>query len=158
MRGHWLVAVLLAASGTAAVETAPEGWFKAGEDPQDYEIGVARNVARSGKASSYLRSSVDEPETFGTLMQMCDAEGFIGKRIQMSGYVKTDGVEGWAGLWFRIDGVNKRPIGFDNMMNRPISGMSDWTRYTIVLDVPTDSNNLAFGVLLSGAGSSGWMT
>ncbi len=42
------------------------------------------------------------------------------------------------------------------MGNRPIKGTGDWKRYEIVLDVPGNSINIAFGILLTGKGKV-WM-
>src|SRR5439155_1751743 len=70
----------------------------------------------------------------------------------MSGYVKAERVEQWAGLWMRVDGVGQRTLGFDNMQNRPIKGTQDWAKYDVVLDVPNDSVGIYFGILLSGKG------
>jgi hypothetical protein len=47
-------------------------------------------------------------------------------------------------------------LGFDNMEPRAVKGTTDWTRYEIVLDVPTTAAALAFGVLLAGNGEV-WM-
>jgi hypothetical protein len=85
-------------------------------------------------------------------MQQCDASDFRGKHIMLSGYVKSEDVKEWAGLWMRIDACGK-VVGFDNMQNRPITGDSDWQRCEIVLYVPHESDNIAFGVLLQGDGS-----
>jgi hypothetical protein len=61
----------------------------------------------------------------------------------------TDG----AGLWMRIDGGGGT-MALDNMMNRALRGTMDWTKVSIVLDVPTDADGLSFGLLLSGPGES----
>jgi len=45
-----------------------------------------------------------------------------------------------------------QPLGFDNMNNRPIKGTTDWKRYSIVLDVPEESGDLVYGILLDGTG------
>jgi erythromycin esterase len=70
--------------------------------------------------------------------------------------VKASCVEQTAGVWMRVDGPDTpktgKSLGFDNMQNRPITGTSDWTRYDIVLDVPTDATAIAFGIRLSGKG------
>ncbi len=79
------------------------GWLLAGSHPQNYEEGVDRSIKRSGEASGYLKSRVAEPGGFGTLMQIFDAASYRNKRIRMSGYVKSEGVETWAGLWLHID-------------------------------------------------------
>jgi hypothetical protein len=43
-------------------------------------------------------------------------------------------------------------LGFDNMSNRKINGNIDWTKYEIVLDVPTETISIAYGALLAGTG------
>ena len=43
-------------------------------------------------------------------------------------------------------------LSFDNMSDRPIVGTTDWKKYDIVLDVPNNASNIAFGALLSGTG------
>jgi hypothetical protein len=40
----------------------------------------------------------------------------------------------------------------DGKKNRSIKGTTDWTRYEIVLDVPANASNLAYGALLVGTG------
>ena len=42
------------------------------------------------------------------------------------------------------------------MQDRPIKGTSDWKRYEIVLDVPEQAQEIAFGLLLTGGGQV-WM-
>ncbi|KAB2352595.1 hypothetical protein [Actinomadura rudentiformis] len=43
-------------------------------------------------------------------------------------------------------------LAFDNMGDRPVRGTADWQRYEVVLDVPRAAVNVAYGVLLVGAG------
>ena len=38
------------------------------------------------------------------------------------------------------------------LQNRPIKGTTDWKKYEIVLDIPSDSKSINYGVLLSGDG------
>jgi len=129
-------------------------WFLTGSNPQDYKVGIDSKVKMSGEGSGYLKSVVAKPDPkgFGTLMREFEGKEYLGKRVRMSGYVKAEGVEQSAGLWMRVDGVGQRMLGFDNMDNRPIKGTRDWKKYEIVLDVPTDSVDIAFGILLSGKG------
>jgi hypothetical protein len=72
----------------------------------------------------------------------------------MSGFVKTAAGEGWAGLWMRVDGKDKTGIAFDNMMNRPVKGDTDWKKYEVVLDVPDSAEEIVFGFLLAGQGQA----
>jgi hypothetical protein len=135
-----------------------KSWFMAGSDPQDYELGIDTNVTCNGKNSGYMKAKVADPRGFGTMMQMFKANDYLNKRVRFSAYVKSEGIEAWAGLWMRIDGpTQQRPLGFDNMQNRPIKGTTDWQKYEVVLDVPPESVNVAFGILLTGKGRA-WLS
>jgi hypothetical protein len=70
----------------------------------------------------------------------------------MSASAKSDGIGNWAGFWMRVDEPQSNAISFDNMQDRPIKGTTGWTTYQIVLDVPENSSDIAFGLLLNGAG------
>jgi hypothetical protein len=132
-----------------------KSWFLAGSDPQDYELGIDANAVRNGKNSGYLKAKVAKPRGFGTMMQMFEANDYLNKRMRFSAFVKSEGIEAWAGLWMRIDGPQPQsPLGFDNMQSRPISGTTDWHQYEVVLDVPQESVAIAFGILLTGKGKT----
>jgi len=67
--------------------------------------------------------------------------------------MKSENVAGSSGLWLRVDQANsKQPLSFDNMHDRAIKGTTSWTKYEIVLDVPSNASALAYGALLSGTG------
>lgn len=147
----WLSATVFLASFSVARSDPPPGWILAGSNPQDYEAGIV-GAGHTGSAA-YLKSQIENPEGFGTLMQTFSAERYRGKRLRMSGNVKAADVENGAGLWMRIDGADPRkPLGFDNMQDRPILGTTDWQQYEVVLDIPHESQAIAFGVLLVGNG------
>jgi hypothetical protein len=135
-----------------------KNWFMAGNNPKDYEIGIDTNMAYNGKNSGYIKAKSAEPGGFGTMMQMFKATDYLNKRMSFSAYVKSERIEAWAGLWMRIDGPDQqRSLGFDNMQNRPIKGTTDWQKYQIVLDVPPESADIAFGILLEGKGQA-WLS
>ena len=54
-------------------------------------------------------------------------------------------------LWMRGD-KRSEVLAFDNIQNRGIRGTTGWQRYYVVLDVPKDATQIAFGILLSGPG------
>lgn len=150
------VTALLAWAPAAAVEAAadaPAGWVKEGNTPRLYRAGLDSDVARGGGASAYLRSWTASPPVYGTLMQRFSAESYRGKRLRLSGFLRTDDVEeGWAGLWLRVDDPEGKRIAFDNTQEEAVTGDSEWTRCVIVLDVPRDAEAIAFGFMLVGAG------
>jgi hypothetical protein len=107
MRTQALVALVICAvagvgfNQKTASAQVPAGWIARGSQPKEYEMGLDRGVAHEGKASGSMRFKGDKPDGFGTLMQTFKADAYRGKRLRLSGYVKTDRVDQWAGLWIR---------------------------------------------------------
>jgi hypothetical protein len=132
----------------------PAGWYFAERASPDYEVGVDRTVAHSGRASGYIKARISSPKDFGTLMQTFRADSYRGKRLRMSAHVKAEKIAGWAGLWMRVDGPGRDSLSFDNMGSRPIKGTCDWSFHEVVLDVPVESLAIAFGILLCGSGQA----
>ena len=130
---------------------APQGWYLAGSKPAEYESGVDKQVQYNAHPSAYLKSKATVSEGFGTLMQNFSADQYAGKRLRLTAFVRSEGVENWAGLWMRVD-KGKDSVAFDNMQDRPIAGSNAWREYTVVLDVPQNATGIFFGVLLSGSG------
>jgi hypothetical protein len=131
--------------------------FVTGENQQDYAIGTDNVAAPYGKSSGFIYSTNTKTTGFGTLMQTSKAAKFRGKRLKMSADVKTEAVKRWVGLWLRVDGKTNEVLAFDNMADRPIRGTTGWKRYEIVLDIPEEAVNLAFGLLLERTGKA-WVS
>ncbi|MBE9101579.1 hypothetical protein [Vacuolonema iberomarrocanum] len=130
----------------------PQGWQVTGTRTQDYDVRLDTTVINSGSATALIQSKSPQADGFVTLMQTFKAEDYRGQRLQLSGYLKTEAVETWAGLWMRIDGAEGEILSFDNMQNRSITGTTEWTQYAVVLDAPIASDRIAFGFLLAGSG------
>lgn len=134
---------------------APKGWFMAGSKPSNYDTGVDSTAVNNGQPSAFLRSTVSNTEGFGTLMQEISAEEYVGKRVRLRAWIKSQDVVEWAGVWMRVD-KGQTMVAFDNMQDRPIKGTQAWKMYDVVLDVPQNSTGIAFGTLLRGTGEV-WM-
>jgi hypothetical protein len=130
----------------------PQGWYLAGSKPAAYEAGTDEQAEYNGHPSAYLKSREAVSDGFGTLMQDFSAEKYAGKRVRLSAFAKSDGVQDWAGLWMRID-KGSQMMAFDNMQDRAIRGTIGWKAYEVVLDVPQDATAIFFGVLLSKTGA-----
>ena len=130
-------------------------WFMAGSHPHEYEDVAAAEDVYAGKRVVTLRCVADKPTGFGTLMQQCAPDQYVGERIRFSGALRSRDVGGWGGLWFRVDGKTGKSLSFDNMQDRAVKGTTEWARYDVVLDVPEGATLLAYGVLLSGDGELG---
>jgi hypothetical protein len=144
------VAALLCSLVTSAYAAVPQGWYKYGSMPNDFDMGSVAGNRHAGGKNGFIRAKHDS-SGFGTLMQTINAQAYHGKRVRLSGWLKTTNAEK-AALWMRVDGDGKKIVGFDNMDNRPVIGTVDWKRYDVVLDVPSDAVDIAFGFMLNGKG------
>ena len=154
MTTNFLKTVLIVGTTLALLSfDLPSGWFKAGSKPQSYEMGIVKGVGQKSKSAATIKSIDKTIEGFGTLMQQSNPGNYLGKRVRMTGYVKSENVASWAGLWLRVDQSGSQlPLSFDNMVSRPIKGTTGWKKYEIVLDIPGNASLMAYGALLDGTG------
>lgn len=154
MKTTFLKNVLIGATVFALLSfDTPSGWFNAGSKPLSYEMGIDKGAGQSGKNAATIKSKEIKIDGFGTLMQQCSPDKYLGKRVRMTGFIKSENVETWAGLWLRVDQPgSQQSLSFDNMENRPIKGTTAWAKCEIVLDVPTNASLIAFGGLLKVTG------
>ena len=77
---------------------------------------------------------------------------YSGKRITLSGYIKTENVQdGYAGLWMRID----PNVALDNMSAKGVTGTTGWTKYSITLALrPDATKQIVIGGILKGKGKA----
>jgi hypothetical protein len=128
-----------------------KGWVLIG--PADnYTFHVDAAEKHSGRGSGLLQCSSPDVDDFGSLIQTIRADAYRGRRVRLSGYLKTRDVEGSARMWMRVDGPDTSPNAFDNMAKRAIRGNTEWLRYEIILDVSADATQVAFGAILGGSG------
>jgi hypothetical protein len=144
--------------GQDSNQTGPMyAWNLAGSHPQNYEIGKDENILYNEKPAYYLKSVREADKGFGTIMKYIQQgeylDKYLGKRVRLTGIIKSDNIDNHAGMWMRVDGPDPdKSLQFDNMGNRPITGTNDWTKYEIVLDIPENSTGIGYGVLISGSG------
>ena len=74
---------------------------------------------------------------------------FSGGTVELRGFLRTEEVSDFAGLWMREDG-DSPALAFDNMQNRQLKGTTDWIEYTIKLPLVPEAKRLFWGVLLAG--------
>jgi erythromycin esterase-like protein len=92
---------------------------------------------------------------FGASLATFPIEKARGKKIVLRGFIKTQNVhDGYAGLWWRVDGPRREQLAFDNMEGRGPSGTTDWQEYSITLDVPQEAININFGCMLTDRGTA----
>ena len=78
---------------------------------------------------------------------------FAGAKLELRGFLRTEDVSDFAGLWMRQDD-DAGSVAFDNMQRRQLKGTTEWTEYSIVLPLNGAAKRLVFGVLASGTRTS----
>ncbi len=133
------------------VSGMPVGWIRTPSSGSNgYSMMVDTTIKHGGKASAAIKFTCADESEFGSLAQSVAADDYRGKRIRLSGWLKTENADS-AGLWMRLDG-NRRLLGFDNMMTRAVKGTTDWKQFEVVLDISAEAVNIVFGTLISGKG------
>jgi uncharacterized protein (TIGR02246 family) len=153
--GRWLIVAdhtsPLPTPVTPTVRGMPVGWIRTPSySSNGYSITVDTSVKHGGSASAAIKLTCGGENEFGSLGQILAADNYLGKRVRLTGWLKTENADA-AVLWMRVDG-NRRTLGFDNMLNRAATGTTDWKQFEVVLDVPTEAVNVVIGTFLSGKG------
>jgi Sigma-70, region 4 len=120
------------------------------------ELRQSLMVAYHRKASVFLKTKQGGSKGKGWVQQAFLADDYGGKRLRLSGLLKTENVEGATGVFLQAEGVNET-LRSANMQQQPLQGTHDWTQCELEIDVPTESISLAFGLLLLGMGQV-WLT
>ena len=139
---------------TVLENQAPKGWeFR--PDRYYYSVGTDDKTMHNGLKSALMQSTIEDSAEFCTLMQKVSVNEFKGKRIRMTGYIKSEGTNDTTSMWVRIDDFERMAMTeFDNMWNRPLVGNNEWTKCEIILDVPDTDCLFFFGFILKGKGKA----
>jgi C-terminal processing protease CtpA/Prc len=126
--------------------TSPRGW---GGGPPG-TIFVDGAIVHEGRWSARLERDAASPGGFSTITKAIPMD-FTATSIEWRGFLRSEGVSEFLGLWMRQDG-DTPSLAFDNMQKRQVKGTHDWTEYSITLPVHRDAKQLYVGVLLAGTG------
>jgi hypothetical protein len=127
-------------------------WHLAGSNAAGYD--ASRSVDGSGIATITIKSNANaNAQTNGTMAWRMPATKYQGQHISVSGEISTSSATSGQ-FWMRVDGAGDKPLGFDNMANRALTGDKPWTHFQIVLAVPADAQTIYLGLILVGTGSA----
>lgn len=132
------------------------GWSFAEGPSQHFDYGVALPTAAHPTASVFLKTKPGGSKGKGSVGQAFLADDYRGKRLRLSGLLKTEQVEGATGVFLQAEGASET-LRSANMQQQPLQGTHDWTPCALEIDVPTESISLALGLMLLGMGQV-WLT
>lgn len=127
---------------------APAGW---GGGPVG-TIFIDRSIVHGGQQAVRLERTHDDSNHFSTITKSIPIE-FSGTTLEFRGFIRTENVTEFAGLWMREDG-DSGMLQFDNMQSRQLKGTTPWTEYSIKLLFDPNAKQLVFGVLMAGTGKA----
>jgi hypothetical protein len=122
------------------------GWSHFGNS--NYNNTRVTTPVKSGKYAGLIEFDEGEPGYLAWGFTI--PHSYLGNKITLSGYIKTEDVtDGYAGIWVRID----PNLDMNNMADQGVTGTTDWTKYEISLDMqPEVTTQIVVGGLLAGKG------
>lgn len=109
-------------------------------------------VVHGGRGAARLEREPRSSGSFSTITKRIPID-FDGEWLELRGFLCSEEVSGFTGLWMREDGPSG-VLQFDNMQNRGVRGTTGWTEYSIRLPLDPNARDLFFGVLLAGEGKA----
>ena len=126
----------------------PQGW---GGGPEG-TLFLDDKAVHGGKSSARIERNASSPNNFSTFTKSLPID-FTGSSLELRGFLRTEDVTDFSGLWMREDG-EEPALAFDNMQAKQIKGTTDWTEYSITLALKPEATKLYFGFLMGGTGKT----
>jgi len=169
---HWLSLICIGAAALCAQDTKPDRAalradlepalnFEAlpsGDTPGGWSGGppgtifAETKIVHGGRGAARIERTAASANEFSSITKSIPID-FSGSTIELRGYLRTEDVSGFAGLWMREDG-DTPTLAFDNMGNRQLKGTTDWASYSIKLPLVAEASKLFIGVLVLGTGKA----
>jgi len=122
------------------------GWYVDPAATVSRDTEVVHGGAASAKIVGSSRTRHDTTAIYYALNNPA------GRTLRVSGFLKTDSVAGFAGLWLRLEGTLDN-IAWDKMRDVGLTGTNDWAGYSVELPLDRDVRSISFGVHVNGAGT-----
>ena len=109
---------------------------------------------RNGGPAAYLKNKTATPASYGTIAQNASPGPYLGKRIRLSAYLKTDAAKEGA-LWIVVhdEDLNKGSGANGESTGKVLKGTQGWTQIAHIVDIPTTTKAVSFGIDSEGAGT-----
>jgi len=124
-----------------------EGW---GGGPSE-TLFADSLVVHGGRLAGRIERDANSGSRFSTFTMSLPVT-FAGETLELRGWLRTEDVTEFAGIWMREDG-RSGSLQFDNMYDRGLSGTTDWTEYSITLPLDERARDVFLGALMLGEGT-----
>lgn len=109
-------------------------------------------IIHGGQRSLRIERNAQSSGAFSVVGRSIPWE-FSGKTIEIRGFLRTEDVTGYAGLWIRQDS-DRQMLALENMQSQELKGTHDWAEYKITLPIHAETRSVVFGFLMSGTGKA----
>ncbi len=129
-------------------------WDKSGSASKDYIMGANIKGNDDGSGTVTIKSKTNSVSGYGALIHNLSAQTFQGKRVRISGLIRSMNVNDWGGFWINTNqAVSNKAVSMETIHHSTVSGTSKGYQYCqVVVDVPANSSGIAYGAMLKGAG------
>jgi hypothetical protein len=125
-----------------------------------YEGKLDPAVRRNGRPTTRFASTARDirPNDWGGYdYAIRDVEQYLGKRVRVTMWLKSQGLSGGSGPHIRVFGAHFRKLTDEGQKGvRPLRGTIDWKKYEAIADVPQEAHVIYPGITLNGSGTI-WM-
>ena len=150
----WMDSAQIEVVPTTVAITDDQVWHPWSFSSPHYSTRLDPTTVRNGKPTRLLESKVaGAGEWYAWDWNNRHPEKWLGKRMKLSMWIKTENVTGPSGLCLRVVGPNYQDI-IPNLSKdqRNIRGTTPWTRYEFIAEIPPETQNICTGVRLGGKG------
>lgn len=125
-------------------------WYVGGLDIKNY-IGGGNPYSKDNPG--YIKSNSDKNIAWSTFMINDNPKTYSGKKIKFTVYIKSENIRGTAKMFFRLDNDNEILL-MRRMDENPLSGTSEYRKLAFYANIPPETTNIAYGMILSGTGTA----
>lgn len=120
-----------------------------------YAASLDPSTTRDGRPALRVSSTTAPPGSWVNYDRYDrDPAPYLGRRIRMTAWVKSQNMNSTAGLLIRVLGPGGRElVGDQQRGKRPVRGTSDWTLIEASADVPPSAQAICTGITMNGRGT-----
>lgn len=151
-----VLVALVAITGLSLAGQSRQRWFLSVEDRRTFKFDSDRQYQLSGPTSLRLTSEKAKPNEAGLVFTRKGAADYRGKRIRLSGYLRSEGLQQPSVMYAQVlsqsGRVSQSVYGWsEQAMDLSIDG---WQQLSLILDVPVPSRSIRYGFQQVGPGTT----
>ena len=138
-----------------ALISYPSSW--AVKEVNNYAYSIDSAIYYEGtKALKLYTTFASDTNKYISFSQTISWNTKSAQKISITAYIKTDSLDGFAGLWCTRKDKKGNAIGYDNslMQNIRVTGSTEWKMYSLIILADSNVHSLTFGGYLKNNGKA----